>query len=136
MHLSSRSRSGGTPWPITLAVMSGFKSSVASPASAIATSVPAGRAPLTAMWNGMLARVGSVEPLAATIRRPGTGPIIATLRASGEAYADRLGPAVPAVAGRRRHPPDTSRHPAPDPADPPRPPPRREVRGGAGFAAG
>src|SRR5213593_680230 len=68
MHLSTRSRSGGTPRPTTLAITWGLTSGAASPASAIATSVPAGRAPLTAGWSGTLARVGSDSP--ASVRLP------------------------------------------------------------------
>src|SRR5206468_3203555 len=71
-HLSISSRNRGTPRPTTLAITSGFISSAASPASAIATSVPAGLAPLTAMWNGTLARVGSCGPAEVTINSPGT----------------------------------------------------------------
>ena len=66
------SRKGGTPTPITFAITSGLTSSAESPASTIATSVPFGRAPLTAMWNGTLARVGSSAPVAVTISKPGT----------------------------------------------------------------
>src|SRR5712691_6989537 len=112
--------------------MSGLRSSVASPARATATWTLAGVAPLTAMWNGMLARVGSVGPLAATIRSPGTAPIICRC----EAHPPRLGPASPTVAGRDRPPPDDAGGAAPDTTDPPRPAPRREECRGAGIAAG
>src|ERR1700687_2696102 len=61
------------PRPSTLAMTSGLTSSAASPASAIATSVPFGLAPLTAMWNGMLARVGSSGPVEATMSKPDMG---------------------------------------------------------------
>ena len=50
------------PRPKTLAMTSGLSSSAASPANATAHAVPAGVAPLQAMWNGMLARVGSSAP--------------------------------------------------------------------------
>src|SRR5713226_10530577 len=113
-------------------MMSGLRSSVASPARAIATSTLAGVAPLTAMWKGMLARVGSVDPLAATIRSPGTAPIICRC----EAQPPRLGPASPAVAGRDRPSRDVAGGAAPDSVDPPRLAPRREGRGGAGVLAG
>lgn len=60
------------PTPITFEITSGLTSSAASPASAIAASVPFGVAPLAAMWNGTLARVGSSGPVAVTMSNPGT----------------------------------------------------------------
>src|SRR5207245_3433433 len=80
----------------------------------------------------MLARVGSVGPLAATISSPGTAPIISRC----EAQPPRLGPAPPAMAGRDRPPPNDAGGAAADTAHPPRPAPRREGGWGAGVAAG
>src|SRR3979411_737702 len=117
-------------------MMSGFMSSVASPARATATSTPAGFAPFTAMWNGMLARVGSVGPVDATISRPGTAPIMDSCcwrRYRSEAHPEGLGQAAPAVAGRDRPAPDDAGSAASDSPDPPRPASRREGRRRAGL---
>src|SRR6266851_7693588 len=118
-------------------MVSGFTSSVASPASATATPVPPGTAPLTAIWKGMLARVGSVGPLEATISRRVTTHIIGPygIRSRLEADSQGLGPTPPAVAGWDRPAPDDARGPPSDPPHPPRPPPRREERRRAGVAA-
>src|ERR1700680_1258107 len=87
MHLSSSSRSGGKPSPKTLAMTSGLRSSAESPANAIAHSVFAGPAPLQAMWNAMLARVGSSGPAAVTIKSPDTTSSMGN-RALHELYVD------------------------------------------------
>src|SRR5438445_11447379 len=79
----------------------------------------------------MLARVGSVGPLAATISSPGTAPIISRC----EAQPPRLGPAPAVVAGRDRPPPDDAGGAATDTPHPPRPAPRRERRRSARLAA-
>src|SRR5207253_2231979 len=92
----------------------GDLSSLENP-SALATSTPAGFAPFTAMWNGMLARVGSVGPQEVTISSPGTAPIMdscCSRRFSGEAHPQGLGQAVPAVAGRDRPSADDARRAA------------------------
>src|SRR4029077_12893218 len=79
----------------------------------------------------MLARVGSVGPLEATISNPATAPIISRC----EAQPQRLGPAPAALAGRDRPTSDDAGGTTADTAHPPRPAPRREGRGCARFSA-
>src|SRR5260370_9664968 len=101
----------------------GFTSWVAPPPSPTATSVPPGTAPLTAIWKGMLARVGSVGPLEATISRRVTTHIIGrfVIRARLEADSKGLGPASPAVAELDRPEPANAPGPPAEPAHPLRP---------------
>src|SRR4029077_11483019 len=70
------------PTPFTSDMMSCLSKSAESPARATAHSTPPGPAPFAAMWNGMLARVGSCGPVAAIISRPDTDSVC-TWRESG-----------------------------------------------------
>src|SRR5260370_28408700 len=126
---------------------SGLTSRAASPARAIATSVPFGVAPLAAVWNAMLARVGSSGPAEVTIRRPGTGTSMKSYRPTGaarhlptgwggETDPSRWRSAAAALAGWRRPPADHARRASADPAHPPRAAPRRKGGRRPRLAAG
>lgn len=66
-HFASRTDSAGIPTPVTPSATPSANRPVASPASSSITSTSAAAAPFTAMWNGMLARVGSLRPVLETM---------------------------------------------------------------------
>ena len=66
-HFASKTDSAGIPTPVTPSATPSATRPVASPASSSTTSTSAAAAPFTAMWNGMLARVGSLRPVLETM---------------------------------------------------------------------
>lgn len=93
-HFASKTDSAGIPTPVTPSATPSATRPVASPASSSTTSTSAAAAPFTAMWNGMLARVGSLRPVLETMASLGMAQCLCLCQRSqgSEGRRDGWGP--------------------------------------------